>query len=79
MTLNHCYNRLSFKKCMTQLFSAMSYLHSLGIIHRDLKPNNILIDQANDIKLAGLYCRLCEKDKTNDVGTYHYMASDIER
>jgi len=30
---------------MSQLFTAISYMHNAGIIHRDLKPENLLLEE----------------------------------
>ena len=32
---------------MSQLFTAVSYMHNAGIIHRDLKPENLLLEEAS--------------------------------
>ena len=40
------------KKILVQILKALHYCHSARIIHRDLKPHNILLDFANNIKIA---------------------------
>uniref|UniRef100_A0A6A7GCR7 Aurora kinase n=1 Tax=Hirondellea gigas TaxID=1518452 RepID=A0A6A7GCR7_9CRUS len=37
---------------ISQVLSALIYLHERSIIHRDLKPENLLIDENGTIKLA---------------------------
>ncbi len=47
-------------KVITQLVSALVYLHSKGIAHCDIKPDNILIDRnANVSSLISRACSLC--------------------
>ncbi|MGI8554329.1 MAG: serine/threonine-protein kinase [Dehalococcoidia bacterium] len=36
---------------VSQLASALDYLHQEGIIHRDLKPSNVMLDQAGSVTL----------------------------
>ena len=41
-----------------QLLSAIHYMHSMGVAHRDLKLENILIDTAQNLKIADFgFCR----------------------
>ena len=49
------------KKTITQLLSAVSFLHSKGVVHRDIKLENVTLDKENcwsDVKLIdfGLSC-----------------------
>ncbi|KAK4226595.1 kinase-like domain-containing protein [Podospora fimiseda] len=37
---------------LTQLFSALNYIHSLSIIHRDIKPSSILISPDHHLYLS---------------------------
>ena len=39
---NEIYNEAVVRNVMTQLMSAVAYLHKRKVIHRDLKPENII-------------------------------------
>ncbi|KAI9489127.1 aurora-A in complex with A pentacyclic inhibitor [Zychaea mexicana] len=39
-------------KYMTQIVSALRYIHGLKVIHRDIKPENVLIGEGNVLKMA---------------------------
>lgn len=50
----HC-GRLDYqvvKSVMQTLAATIAYLHREGAIHRDIKPDNILIDEAGDLRLG---------------------------
>jgi serine/threonine protein kinase len=40
--------------CMSQIASALAYLHANGIVHQDVKPNNFLLDSRGNYYLADL-------------------------
>ena len=39
------------KAVVSQLLSAVQYLHSVGVAHRDIKPENVIINDDNEVKL----------------------------
>eukprot|EP00463_Aulacantha_scolymantha_P004883 TRINITY_DN6048_c0_g1_i1.p1 TRINITY_DN6048_c0_g1~~TRINITY_DN6048_c0_g1_i1.p1 ORF type:complete len:141 (+),score=9.48 TRINITY_DN6048_c0_g1_i1:433-855(+) len=40
---------------ISQILSALQYIHERGIVHRDLKPANILMSQSDNLETANLY------------------------
>jgi serine/threonine-protein kinase SIK3 len=47
-------NEKEARKKFKQIVAAVSYCHSRHVVHRDLKAENLLLDAALNIKIAGL-------------------------
>ncbi len=41
------------RRTFQQIISAVEYCHEKNFIHRDLKPDNILLDEGDNVKIAG--------------------------
>lgn len=72
---------LQIKVVMYQILSGIEELHSNRIFHRDIKPHNILINNANQIKIAdfGLSRNFTIPDRiyTSEVVTLWYRSPEI--
>ncbi|XP_050458472.1 uncharacterized protein LOC126855123 isoform X2 [Cataglyphis hispanica] len=70
-------------KIMTEVLSAVEYLHSQNITHRDLKPENIVLQEENNVlsyKLIDLgYAKELGEMSTSAslVGTLNYVAPEL--
>lgn len=70
------------KSFMFQLLSGIAYMHGRGIIHRDLKPQNILVNEAKQLKVGDFgLARACwtlqKRRYTHEVMTLWYRAPEI--
>uniref|UniRef100_A0A7S2N421 Protein kinase domain-containing protein n=1 Tax=Haptolina brevifila TaxID=156173 RepID=A0A7S2N421_9EUKA len=52
VTSNGCLSEAEARPYMSQLMSAVGYLHGEGIVHCDIKLENILLDAKDQIKLS---------------------------
>lgn len=67
-------------KILTELCSALQYIHSKQIVHRDLKPSNILITHnGNNVKLIDFSLSDCDDYDVLKLpaGTRYYLAPEI--
>ena len=84
--LRPCFDDESVGAVMTQLFSAVAYLHHERVVHRDIKLANVLLaapvapGSSLQLRLAdlGLACVLGECERRSDVaGTPGYTAPEM--
>ncbi|KAI9098149.1 hypothetical protein DFS34DRAFT_619776 [Phlyctochytrium arcticum] len=64
------------------LVKGLQYLHAMGIVHRDLKLQNILLDDAGNVKICDFgFSRAVHQDVTltSVKGTPIYMAPELIR
>eukprot|EP00002_Diphylleia_rotans_P018178 TRINITY_DN3528_c0_g1_i1.p1 TRINITY_DN3528_c0_g1~~TRINITY_DN3528_c0_g1_i1.p1 ORF type:complete len:324 (-),score=70.45 TRINITY_DN3528_c0_g1_i1:291-1262(-) len=77
------YSEADAARVMQGVFSALSYLHSLGIVHRDLKPENILVQSEDDISRIKItdfgLSNIIEGDELlkTPCGTLSYAAPEV--
>lgn len=69
------------RQFMTDLASAIQYMHERNVIHRDIKPENILIDESGSLKIAdfGWSCHCPRKDNLRYTlcGTPEYLSPEM--
>lgn len=41
------------RRIFKQICAAVHFCHSLTVVHRDLKAENLLLDENNNVKIAG--------------------------
>lgn len=81
-TLSHrLQKRIRFEAAfdiITQLLEAVAYAHEQGVIHCDIKPENIILFEANHIRLADFGIAKAARNTINGAGTgtVGYMAPE---
>lgn len=71
-------------KILTQVASALAYMHDKGWVHRDIKPENVLFNKANEARLIDYALALRIKSgfgklfggKIKCQGTHSYMSPE---
>lgn len=68
---------------LTQLCSALHFMHTQEFVHLDIKLDNILLDEFFNLKLADLGIALCAKNTSGYLahrrGTNRYMAPEVDK
>jgi tetratricopeptide (TPR) repeat protein len=67
------------RRCLRQIFGALSHIHARRIVHRDLKPENILVCADGRVKLMDFgVARLLRSPTSSSglLGTFAYMAPE---
>jgi serine/threonine protein kinase len=64
-------------KWSRQMWSALSFLHSIGVVHGDIKPGNMLLMQSGEIRICDFgSSSVLPKLRTTHPGTYEYLAPE---
>ncbi|GEQ69760.1 hypothetical protein JCM33374_g3434 [Metschnikowia sp. JCM 33374] len=64
-------------KIAQEMYSAVTYSHSLGVYHRDIKPENILFTDSGRVKICDWGLSTLSRHSTVfNVGTEKYMAPE---
>jgi serine/threonine protein kinase len=82
VNLRQRYSDENARVVMSNILSAVSYLHANGIVHRDLKPENILLvsaDSDTDVKITdfGLAKKANQEGLKTFCGTPQYFAPEV--
>lgn len=65
---------------MTQICSAVDYMHNKGILHRDLKLDNMVLNKGGTVKITDFGLSTClneDENKYNFCGSPSFIAPEI--
>lgn len=72
---------LECQRVMSDIMSALTYIHANGYVHRDVKPANILMMSDGKAKLTDFGCAIhlndCASKKIKFMGTPAFMAPEL--
>lgn len=81
----HAFSEDDALSVILQVAKALEYMEKMGVLHRDIKPGNILLTQANRVKLFDLGLAKTLNDSSSKhkdgttVGTVHYISPEQAR
>ena len=76
-----CFSEKEIATIMREILQGLAYLHRQGCLHRDIKSDNILINEAGQLKIGdfGFAVSAAIGKRKTVVGTPYWMAPEVAR